>query len=353
MPSLSCFTHPFRNLLRGRPVLAIFEVCLRCNSQCGYCDLPLNQGRDELSRQEIQTIFTKLYHDDGIRYLFIQGGEPLLRKDLLDILKDLAEIGFSLGLVTNGTLLKPAFVNQLAALPITISVSLDTLNRERYASIRGADQLSQVLEGITLLENFPHAKYVTCIISEQNRDDVLDVVRFARSQGFIPVVGAYHWGVERYGKVDLTLQYERSAAIHVFNQVRDSGLIPRGYFHQYLQDNIQWLEGNSLSPCDAGRYSVSIDASGNVAPCYALQPAGNLLNTSLEDILGRMDRSAIKQCSDNSSCNLLCSRVVGSTFRHPISALLTPTTLAPTLTLETPERGTSIRTSSSMRERTS
>ncbi len=327
MSFLSHLTHPIRNLAQGRPVLAIFEACLRCNSQCGYCDLPLNQGRDELSRQDIQKIFTKLYQDDGIRYLFIQGGEPLLRKDLLDILEDLAAIGFNLGLVTNGTLLKPSFVKHLATLPITISVSLDTLNRERYASIRGADQLPQVLEGITLLENFPHAKYVTCIVSEKNRDDVLDVVQFARSRGFIPVVGAYHWGIERYGKIDLALQYERSAAVHVFNQVYESGMVPRGYFRRYLQDNIRWLEGKSLAPCDAGRHSVSIDASGNVAPCYALQPAGNLLDTSLENILSQMDRDAIKQCSDNSSCNLLCSRVVGSTLRHPISAFITTQSL--------------------------
>ncbi len=347
MSFLSELTHPIRNLVRGRPVLAIFEACLRCNSQCGYCDLPLNQGREELSRQEIQRIFTKLYHDDGIRYLFIQGGEPLLRKDLLDILGDLAKIGFNLGLVTNGTLLKPAFVNKLATLPISISVSLDTLNRERYRSIRGADQLPQVLEGFTHLENFLHAKYVTCIVSEKNRADVLDVVHFARSRGFIPVVGAYHWGIERYGKVDLTLQYERSAAIHVFNQVHDSGMVPRGYFQQYLHDNIQWLEGKSLAPCDAGRYSISIDASGNVAPCYALQPAGNLRDSSLGDILARMDRGAIKQCSDKSSCNLLCSRIVGSTFRHPISALLTPTTLPPTNTREASALDSSIPPASS------
>ena len=251
--------------------------------------------------------------------------EKIFRK----ILEDLADMGLWLGLVTNGTLLKPSIVNRLAQLPITITVSLDSLNRERYRSIRGADQLPQVLEGIKHLAKFPHTKYLTCIVSEQNRQDVLEVVQFARSRGFIPVVGAYHWGIERYGKVDLALQYERSAAVHVFKQVRDSGLVPRGYFHRYLEDNIQWLQGGSLAPCDAGRYSVSIDASGNVAPCYALQPAGNLLDSSLEEILARMDREAIKRCSDNSSCNLLCSRIVGSTLRHPISAFITPKSVKP------------------------
>ena len=41
---------PFRNLVAGRPVLATFQVNLRCNSACGYCDLPLNVGRYEMSR---------------------------------------------------------------------------------------------------------------------------------------------------------------------------------------------------------------------------------------------------------------------------------------------------------------
>ena len=324
MSFLSTWTRPLGNLIRRRPILAIFEVCLRCNSNCGYCNLPLNKGHYELSRAEIRKVFTRLYQENGIRYLFIQGGEPFVRKDLPEILEDLADIGFWLGLVTNGTLLKPSIVNRLSQLPLTISVSLDTLNRERYRAIRGADQLPQVLEGIKHLATFPNAKYLTCIVSKQNRDDVLEVVRFARTQGFIPVVGAYHWGIERYGKVDLTLQYERTVASNTFRQVLDSDLVPEGYFRMYLQDNIRWLSGESLDPCDAGRYSISIDASGNVAPCYALKSSGNLLESSLEDILTQMDRKAIKDCSDKSSCNLLCSRIVGSTLRHPISALRTP-----------------------------
>ncbi len=324
MPPLSTLARPVWNLASGRPILAIFEACLRCNSNCGYCNLPLNKGHYELSREEIRQVFTRLYQDNGLRYLFVQGGEPFLRRDLVEILEDLAEMGYWLGLVTKGTLLNPSIVKRLGQLPLTISVSLDSLNRECYQSIRGADQLPQVLRGIAHLEAFPHSKYLACIVSERNRQDVLGVVRFALDHGFIPVVGAYHWGIERYGKIDLTLQYERAAAVNVFQQVLASGLVPRGYFRRYIWDNIQWLEGKSLDPCDAGRYSVSIDASGNVAPCYALQPSGNLLESSLEDILAKMDREAIKQCSDNSSCNLLCSRIVGSTLRHPVSALITP-----------------------------
>jgi MoaA/NifB/PqqE/SkfB family radical SAM enzyme len=316
------------NLVRGRPLLAIFEINLRCNSACGYCGLPLNEGRYEMTREEIRRVFTGLYRN-GLRFVFVQGGEPLLRRDLPEILEDLCALGFGLSLITNGSKLTPELVERLAQLPMNISVSLDTLDRERYRRIRGADLLPEVLAGIGRLASFPHPRFLTCIVSEANRDEVPAVVRFARAKGFMPVVGAYHWDIERYGRVDLTLQYERQAAASLFKHLAESELVPRGYFREYLRDNVRWLSGEGLAPCDAGRYSIAIDASGNVAPCLALKHAGNLLESSLDDILGRFDRGAITACSDRSSCNMLCSRVIGSVLRHPVSALMTPLALKP------------------------
>jgi len=158
----------------------------------------------------------------------------------------------------------------------------------------------------------------------------LDVMRFARNHGMIPVLGAYHWDVSRYGKIDLTLQYQKAAATAVFQEVLASNMVPNGYFRNYLQDNIRWLNDQRLPACDAGRYSIAIDASGNVAPCLALPHTGNLLSSSLSEILDNLDYSAIRQCSDRSSCNMLCSRVVGSNLRRPLSALRTPRVLPQT-----------------------
>ena len=320
---------PLTNILQRRPILAIFEVTLRCNSTCGYCDLPLNQGRYEMSRAEIFRVFSHLY-EEGLRVVFVQGGEPLLRKDLPDILDDLSSLGFTISLITNGTKFTPTFLARIARHPISLSVSLDTLDRQRYRIIRGADQLPLVLKGIELLNDFPHPKYLTSIVSEVNRHDILDVVTFARNHGMIPVVGAYHWDVSRYGKKDVTLQYQKATAAAVFREVLKSGLVPKGYFRSYLQDNIRWLNGQNLPPCDAGRYSIAIDASGNVAPCLALPHAGNLLLSSLPEILENLDHAAIQTCSDRSSCNMLCSRVVGSNLRHPLSALRTKQMISPT-----------------------
>jgi MoaA/NifB/PqqE/SkfB family radical SAM enzyme len=275
-----------------------------------------------MTREEIRDVFSCLYRE-GVRFVLLQGGEPLLRRDLPEILEDLSEIGFHLTLITNGTKVTPQLVERLGRLPVAISVSLDTLDQVKYQKIRGADQLAQVLEGIALLNAFPHPKFLTCIVSEVNRAEVPAVVRFAREQGFLPVVGAYHWNVGIYGRPDELLMYDRSSAAAVFSGLLDDKLIPPGYLRKFVEDNVSWLRGQKLEPCDAGRYSIAIDASGNVSPCLALPSVGNLLESSLNEILERFDRGAIKLCSDNSSCNRLDGRVVGTLLRHPIVALRT------------------------------
>jgi MoaA/NifB/PqqE/SkfB family radical SAM enzyme len=311
------------NLVFRRPLLAVFQACLRCNSSCGYCNLPLNMGRYEMSRQEIQNVFTGLYRD-GLRLVFLQGGEPLLRRDLPKIIQDLVEIGFQVTLITNGTRLTPHLVEQFDDLSVSLSISLDTLDRTMYKRIRGTDQLNDVFAGIELLTHYRHPKFLTCIVSEPNRDEVQQVVGFARTRGFLPIVGAYHWDVGAYGKQDSALIYERHKARLVFEQLLDQDLLPPGYLRQYAKDNVTWLRGESLKPCDAGRYSIAIDASGNVAPCLSLPEAGNLLQSSLSEILERFDRQEIQRCSDRSSCNRLDGRVIGSVLRHPIAAWQTP-----------------------------
>jgi MoaA/NifB/PqqE/SkfB family radical SAM enzyme len=140
----------------------------------------------------------------------------------------------------------------------------------------------------------------------------------------LPVVGAYHWDAGLYGKQDPTLMYERRQASLVFERLLEDDTLPPGYLRQYARDNIAWLRGDRLKPCDAGRYSIAIDASGNVSPCLSLPEAGNLRDSSLDEIMSRFDRRSIQDCSDRSTCNRLDGRVIGSVLRHPIAAWRTP-----------------------------
>lgn len=227
-------------------------------------------------------------------------------------------------MITNGTKVTLPLVKQFDDLEISLSISLDTLNRAKYERIRGTDQLDAVLGGLDHLQHYRHPKFLTCIVSEVNRDEVSDVVAFARQRGFLPVVGAYHWDVGLYGRQDDALMYDREQARMVFERLLEEEALPPGYHRQYATDNVTWLGGEKLKPCDAGGYSIAIDASGNVSPCLSLPPVGNLRESSLGQIVAQFDRSMIQRCSDQSACNRLDGRVIGSVLRHPIAAWQTP-----------------------------
>ena len=317
MSTLLNLVQPAINVLTQKPLLAIVELTLRCNSACRYCDLELNQGHYEMTRDEIKRIFKDLYRQ-GLRFLLLQGGEPTLRRDLPEIISDLSDMGYHLTLITNGTRLRPQLVEHLDAHKVSLSISLDTLQRGRYAEIRGRDQLNDVMEGLSYLREYKAPKFITCVVSQKNLGEVPAVAQFAKERGFLPIIGAYHWDIARYGKVDEELQYQNKEVIDCFEALLQSGLIPEGYCQHYLRDNIQWLKTKSLPPCDAGRYSISIDCSGKVAPCLALPKTASLLEHSLEELMSQFDKDDIKGCSDASSCNLLCSRAIGSHLKHPM-----------------------------------
>ena len=195
--------------------------------------------------------------------------------------------------------------------------SRDPSAHTRCRSVGAGAGRSRVAEG------FPHPKFLICIVSVANRTEIQAVIRFAREQGFLPVVGAYHWNVGTYGRPDELLMSERSSAVAVFRGLLDDELIPSGYLRKFIEDSVSWLRGGKLEPCDAGLYSLAIDASGNVLPCSTFPFARNLLESSLNEILEGFDRAAITVCFDHSSCNRLNGRVVGTIFRHPIIALRT------------------------------
>ncbi len=132
----------------------------RCNFRCSYCmprevfgvDHPFLRRSEILTYEEIERI-ARLFVGLGVRKLRLTGGEPLLRRDLPDLVRKLAALGVELTLTTNGALLaanaralKTAGLNRL-------TVSLDTLDPEIFRRLADSDvPLARVLEGIDAAE---------------------------------------------------------------------------------------------------------------------------------------------------------------------------------------------------------
>lgn len=129
------------------------SVTDRCNFRCQYCmpaeGMPWKNQDEILSFEEIVDIVkvgTKL----GIKKLRLTGGEPLVRKDLPELIKMLSSIPKieEIGMTTNGVLL-PKYAKQLKEAGLNrVNISLDTLDPEKFRRITRTGKLEDVLEGI-------------------------------------------------------------------------------------------------------------------------------------------------------------------------------------------------------------
>ncbi len=163
----------------------------RCNYRCSYCSHaePAERG-DLLSRQEIARL-AGLFARLGIRRVRLTGGEPTLRRGLLDIARDVSAVpGIEeLALTTNGHLLAELAPQLREAGVSRLNVSLDTLKPSRLAEISGRGAaLSRIVRGLedAARAGFDSVKLNTVVLRGQNDDELGDLVRFAWRHGALP-----------------------------------------------------------------------------------------------------------------------------------------------------------------------
>ncbi len=123
----------------------------KCDLRCTYC-MPEDQHflrKEELmTRAEIATILRLFVERYGVDKVRITGGEPLLRPDVVDIVRDVRSLGVKLGLTTNAVSLhKYAEALREAGLE-SLNVSLDTFDAERFKAIARRDSYEQVWRNI-------------------------------------------------------------------------------------------------------------------------------------------------------------------------------------------------------------
>jgi len=153
--------------------LSITDVC---NYKCTYC---LPQGykktpgdvRSFMSAEEISRL-TKALSALGVSKIRLTGGEPTVRKDFFDILKDMKQNSNipRVTMTTNGYRLNK-IANQLHEAGLDgINISIDSLNRETFKKLTGHDRLNEILEGIKILQklNFKDIKVNAVLLKDIN-----------------------------------------------------------------------------------------------------------------------------------------------------------------------------------------
>src|SRR6478609_1105348 len=168
------------------------SVTDRCNFRCQYCmpaeGLPWLDRDGVLTFEEIVRL-TTLLADMGVHDIRLTGGEPLVRRDFPTLAGMLAEVPGveDLSLTTNGYLLDRDAEALVRAGVNRFNVSVDSLQRERFAEMTRRDALPRVLAGLESLAAFPEAhpiKVNAVAMRGFTEDEVLPFARFAREHPY-------------------------------------------------------------------------------------------------------------------------------------------------------------------------
>jgi len=163
--------------VRKRPFVLSHGINARCNMQCKFCDYWKQDVSDgsEMSTQEIFDLLDEAYAF-GIRIYNAWTTEPLLRKDLPEILRYARNLGMVTFLITNGKLLESR-VDDLCDLDY-LSVSVDGISS--YEKIRGME-FGHLLAAIKAARGkMKNPILLNCVISRLNLDDIEELVHMAR-----------------------------------------------------------------------------------------------------------------------------------------------------------------------------
>ena len=167
----------------------------RCNLRCSYCmppeGLPWLPGADLLSAQETLRLVRLAVRDLGIDEVRFTGGEPLLRRDLPELVAGTSSLRTPDGrrvrtaLTTNGVGLDRRAAALAEAGLDRVTISLDSLRPDRYLTITHRDRLHDVLAGIdaALAHGLGPVKVNALVVRGVNDDEAVDLVRWACTTG--------------------------------------------------------------------------------------------------------------------------------------------------------------------------
>lgn len=257
---------------------AIWEITHQCNYSCSYCIFSCNNKKiyNELTTEECYHIVDELVLHN-FKYLKITGGEPFIRKDILEILKYASERLIT-DISTNASLITPEKVELLNQLKLKmIHVSLDGDNLE-HESVRGKNTYERTIRGLETLKKSVNKVRIGSVIHLNNQNDlerlVIDSVNLKADEIIFSIM-------EPIAGQDRTLikTISNEALISQIDDLKEK------YKENIIVNYNFGKQPNFVHRCPAGDKFIYINNFGNVSPCpWVLENDKNCITTkSLRD----------------------------------------------------------------------
>lgn len=291
---------------KARPFFVSHLITTRCFAKCATC-LWRGESTEEHDTGRIIDFYQQAQNLGFVSTTF-WGGEPLLREDLVEILKACRRLGLVTGLITNGYLL-PEYSHLLAHNLNFLIVSLDIPNHE-HDRLRGVSGLfNNILIGLNqiMAENRHLKVFINAVISQLNYPYFEQLIHFAESLSLAITFESVNQGSVEFPrkdgntKVELRLAQEREKAI--FGRI-----LELKNKHSSINNSKSYLRlfktGNVKYRCHAPKISIRVEPDGSVTNCQdRTRPAGNVYQEKLTAILSSPQLKWLQKKAEScSSC---------------------------------------------------
>jgi len=268
------------------PLATVYWICTQaCNLRCTYCYQDALVARPgELTTEEARTLIDQVV-ESGARTFIFTGGEPFVRRDLLELARYSKSRGLRTNVITNGYYVKRRNIAEIAATFDLVSVSFDHGLPEHHDRHRGTGSWARSLGAIDLLIDAGVKVDVNSVLSRLGLRDVDELLRWRRSKkiGQLRIVPQFPMGRGGLGGND---ELTPDELIALGDELSDAGRRVDATSGPSIRppDN----KGLRRSHCGAGLSEVSVDPEGWVYPCKLLQypqyRTQNVRDAELRDI---------------------------------------------------------------------
>ena len=308
----------------------LWEITPKCNMNCKHCLFYQNTKKGitkELSTEEVYTIIDNVSKDKNISAIWLSGGEPLLRKDIVEVCKYISSKGIVPSLSTNGILLNKDLIDRLYVSGVNyIHLSLDGAKAHTHDSLRGVmgsyDKLMKVMD---LLKDSPINVGASFMVTEESIDELEDVVKIAEDKSLsvlsFYLVAELGRGAKNFNEDKRSLIEKLSRKIEKIEKSRDKESNLK--IEVFRADRLDKGE-NILQECKGYQF-LNITYDGKLGPCPWLMKSeegfdvGSLLENDfieLENICKNKMKQKIeerksnifhcKSCPNNEICGKGC-----------------------------------------------
>lgn len=274
----------------------MFKMTNRCNSDCEYCPHAISRTKNEVKNDIPKDIILKTIHEAGqlgTTAISVNGGEPLTRPDIYEIIQAIIDEGIVPVLMTNGLLL-PAMWDKLGAMGLKyVIISFDSMIKEVYEKQRGCS-FEKALEGIEaavkMMEKYDNMEvHVSSVLTRDNQEDFINLVEYMTSKGIKIHISPFHNYLQLKEEISISERDKIEALVSRLLKMKEDGYLiaSSSGFIKHLTEF--FAEGKNVPDnylCKIGYTNLFVDAHMNVRPCWseAIGPVGVLGENSLQEI---------------------------------------------------------------------